>query len=342
VLPRPTDPFTTRQQQDAQDPADEELRLLVQQHQRQRDQQEDEGSYRAMQVSPWRAPHRGVVVHRFGLEEMVQLYDMREVNEGLCARLAARHVGPETWDGLIELFDEPMAKIVRDKQFDAYSSHYERLRKALIDAAASPPLAELLRRMLDPNEFLSDHGVRALSRYHAEHPYTFSAGGQEYRVAYLPAESDSGMFGGNSNWRGPIWMPVNALIIRALLHYYSYYGENFKIECPIGSGKLMNLFEVAREIGMRKVIVPFAPGVFSAFGMLFADLRYDFVRTWFTPLDDASFDDIEAVYRALERLHGRGLLPLRVTAHIAHAELDEALADGRATGRSRGRYWRTA
>jgi hypothetical protein len=77
------------------------------------------------------------------------------------------------------------------------------------------------------------------------------AGGEEYRVCYLPAESDSGMFGGNSNWRGPIWMPVNALIIRALLHYFLYYGDNFKIECPTGSGKLMNLFEVAREIANR-------------------------------------------------------------------------------------------
>ena len=90
--------------------------------------------------------------------------------------------------------------------------------------------------MLDENEFLSPYGIRALSRYHADHPYVFSARRQEYRVDYLPAESDSGMFGGNSNWRGPIWMPVNALIIRALLQYYPYYGDNFKIECPTGSG----------------------------------------------------------------------------------------------------------
>jgi hypothetical protein len=112
-------------------------------------------------------------------------------------------------------------------------------------------LRRILTRMLDENEFLSPHGIRSLSRYHAEHPYVFSTGGQEYRVGYLPAESDTGMFGGNSNWRGPIWMPVNALIIRSLLHYYEYYGDNFKIECPIGSGKLMNLFEVAREIANR-------------------------------------------------------------------------------------------
>jgi hypothetical protein len=109
----------------------------------------------------------------------------------------------------------------------------------------------ILTRMLDENEFLSPYGIRALSRYHAEHPYVFSAGGQEYRVSYLPAESDTGMFGGNSNWRGPIWMPVNALIIRALMHYFAYYGDNFKIECPTGSGKLMNLFEGARKIADR-------------------------------------------------------------------------------------------
>jgi len=112
-------------------------------------------------------------------------------------------------------------------------------------------LRRILTRMLDENEFLSAYGIRSLSRYHAEHPYVFNAGGQEYRVTYLPAESDTGMFGGNSNWRGPIWMPVNALIIRALLHYYAYYGDNFKIECPTGSGNLMNLFEVAREIANR-------------------------------------------------------------------------------------------
>ena len=112
-------------------------------------------------------------------------------------------------------------------------------------------LRRILSRMLDQKEFLSPYGIRALSRYHAEHPYVFNVGGQEYRVNYLPAESDTGMFGGNSNWRGPIWMPVNALLIRALLSYYLYYGDNFKIECPTGSGNLMNLFEVAREIANR-------------------------------------------------------------------------------------------
>jgi hypothetical protein len=98
---------------------------------------------------------------------------------------------------------------------------------------------------------LSPFGIRSLSRYHVDHPYIIHAGGQEYRVAYLPAESDTGMFGGNSNWRGPIWMPVNALIVRALLQYHLYYGDAFTVECPTGSGRQMNLYQVAEEIGRR-------------------------------------------------------------------------------------------
>jgi len=112
-------------------------------------------------------------------------------------------------------------------------------------------LRRILSRMLDENEFLGPHGIRALSRYHAEHPYVVRIAGQEYRVNYLPAESDTGMFGGNSNWRGPVWMPVNALLLRGLLSFYLYYGDNFKVECPTGSGHMMNLFEVAQEIARR-------------------------------------------------------------------------------------------
>ncbi len=103
-------------------------------------------------------------------------------------------------------------------------------------------LRRVLAKMLDEEEFLSAFGIRSLSRFHADHPYVIHAGGQEYRVSYLPAESDTGMFGGNSNWRGPIWIPVNALIIRALLQYYCYYGNDFTVECPTGSGRKMNLY----------------------------------------------------------------------------------------------------
>jgi hypothetical protein len=112
-------------------------------------------------------------------------------------------------------------------------------------------LRRVLATMLDEEEFLSPYGIRALSCYHAAHPYVFRVGDQEYRVSYLPAESDTGMFGGNSNWRGPIWMPVNALIIRALLQYYMYYGDEFTIECPTGSGRQMTLYQVTEEITRR-------------------------------------------------------------------------------------------
>jgi hypothetical protein len=112
-------------------------------------------------------------------------------------------------------------------------------------------LRRVLARMLDEDEFLSPFGIRSLSRYHADHPYIFRVDGQDYCVSYLPAESDTSMFGGNSNWRGPIWAPVNGLIIRALLQYYAYFGDDFKVECPTRSGRLMTLYEVAQEISGR-------------------------------------------------------------------------------------------
>ena len=92
--------------------------------------------------------------------------------------------------------------------------------------------------MLDENEFLGPHGIRSLSRHHLDHPFVFHVGGQEYKVQYLPGESNTGMFGGNSNWRGPVWMPVNVLLIRALLNLYSFYGDEFKVQCPTGSGQV--------------------------------------------------------------------------------------------------------
>jgi hypothetical protein len=112
-------------------------------------------------------------------------------------------------------------------------------------------LRRILKVMLDEEEFLGPHGIRSVSRRHAAQPYVLHAGGQEFRVEYLPAESDSGMFGGNSNWRGPVWMPVNAMLIRALLVWYSYQGDAFRVECPTGSGRMMTLYEVAREITHR-------------------------------------------------------------------------------------------
>ena len=112
-------------------------------------------------------------------------------------------------------------------------------------------LRRVLARMLDEREFFGPYGIRSLSRYHADHPYVFHAAGHDHRVDYVPGESDSGLFGGNSNWRGPVWMPVNGLIIRALLQYYSFYGDDFTVECPTGSGRRMTLYQVAEEITHR-------------------------------------------------------------------------------------------
>jgi len=112
-------------------------------------------------------------------------------------------------------------------------------------------LERVLHYLLDENEFLGPHGIRSLSRYHLDHPFVFHVGGQEYKVQYLPAESNTGMFGGNSNWRGPVWMPVNALIVRALMNLYTFYGDEFKVQCPTGSGRTMTLFEVAQELVRR-------------------------------------------------------------------------------------------
>ncbi|MDL1896999.1 hypothetical protein FBQ82_12040 [Anaerolineae bacterium CFX7] len=114
-------------------------------------------------------------------------------------------------------------------------------------------LRRILARVLDEKEFLSPYGIRALSKAYATQPFVLQVHGEEYRVTYLPAESDTGMFGGNSNWRGPIWMPVNLLLIRALLQLYAYYGDEFQVECPTGSGVYVTLYGAATEIANRLV-----------------------------------------------------------------------------------------
>jgi len=114
-------------------------------------------------------------------------------------------------------------------------------------------LRRILTSMLDEQRFLGAHGIRSVSKWHEEHPYTLELDGNQYTVRYEPAESDSGMFGGNSNWRGPVWFPVNVLLVRALLQFYLYYGDDFRIECPTGSGNEMNLYQVAEELSRRLV-----------------------------------------------------------------------------------------
>jgi hypothetical protein len=129
--------------------------------------------------------------------------------------------------------------------------HFGVAERGLMALVTPERLRRILTKLLDENEFLSPYGIRSLSKIHEKNPFVFHVQGQEYRVDYLPAESNTGMFGGNSNWRGPIWMPVNAMIIRSLQQFYLYYGDSFKVECPTGSGKMMNLFEVSKEISDR-------------------------------------------------------------------------------------------
>ncbi len=129
-------------------------------------------------------------------------------------------------------------------------------------------LRRILSRMLDEDEFFSPHGIRSLSRHHLAHPYVFTHEGKEHRVAYVPGDSDSAMFGGNSNWRGPVWMPINYLLYGSLLRLYAYYGDDFEIECPTGSGLMMTLLEVASELGERlcRVFLPDRAGRRPAHG----------------------------------------------------------------------------
>jgi hypothetical protein len=132
----------------------------------------------------------------------------------------------------------------------------------LLSAVSRPRLERILRRVLDEAEFLSPFGIRSLSRAHASRPFTFQAGGGEHRVAYVPGEADGGLFGGNSNWRGPIWLPMNFMLIESLRRYAEYYGDTLRVECPTGSGRWCTLAEVADELGRRvaSIFLPDATG----------------------------------------------------------------------------------
>src|SRR5437867_7250066 len=124
-------------------------------------------------------------------------------------------------------------------------------RRVMLSIVTTEALPKDVRLMLDEEEFLSPHGVRSLSRYHKDHPYVIPVGGQEYRVGYEPAESTTGVFGGNSNWRGPVWFPVNFLIVESLQKYHHFFGDDLKVACPTGSGRLMSLWSVAADISRR-------------------------------------------------------------------------------------------
>ena len=197
-------------------------------------------------------------------EEDGFFYDILRLPNGSATRLKVRSIVgllpvcatsvTEPWQrervpAAMRLFEE-RSRRTPELLANVYAGRGNRDR-GLMALVAPDRLRRILARMLDENEFLGPHGFRAVSRYHLEHPYVFNAGGREYRLNYLPAESDSGMFGGNSNWRGPVWMPINMLLIRALLSFYTFYGDSFRVECPTGSGREMNLFEVAKEIASR-------------------------------------------------------------------------------------------
>jgi hypothetical protein len=155
----------------------------------------------------------------------------------------------------------------------------------------------LLSVMLDEAEFLSPYGIRSLSAAHAEHPFVFEFGGQRNEVRYVPGESDSGMFGGNSNWRGPVWFPINFLIVQSLQRYHDFYGDSFRVECPTGSGQSMTLLEVAQELERRMISLfePDAAGNRPAHG---GDPRYR---------DDPHWRELILFYEYFHGDNGRGL-----------------------------------
>jgi len=150
---------------------------------------------------------------------------------------------------LVELFRKRHPQVVdqigRDSDFVGYAG------RRLMSVCSKEKIERILAYLLDESEFFGPYGIRSLSKFHLEHPFVFNLSGQEYKVQYLPAESNTGMFGGNSNWRGPVWMPVNGLVLRGLLNLYQFYGDDFKVECPTGSGKYMTLYEVAKELARR-------------------------------------------------------------------------------------------
>lgn len=157
-------------------------------------------------------------------------------------------VGLEVFEASAKWFHENRPDLMKNVEA-TFSPGANQTR--LLALLAPDRLTAVLRRMLDPDEFLSDYGVRSLSRYHLAHPYVFEAGGQTFKVNYTPAESDSRLFGGNSNWRGPIWFPDNYQTIRSLYEFSLYYGDGLKVECPTGSGQMLTLQQVANELANR-------------------------------------------------------------------------------------------
>lgn len=193
-------------------------------------------------------------------------YDLMRLPDGSSTRLAIRSVvgllplaattliSPQTGDRFPELIDLGQQFLARHPQLSsllASSRTAGENRGHLLAMLSEAQLRRLLARMLDENEFLGPFGLRSLSKIHEQHPYEFRVWDTPYRVGYTPAESDSGLFGGNSNWRGPVWFPINAILLRGLLNLHAFYGNDFLVECPTGSGQERTLYEVAHEISRR-------------------------------------------------------------------------------------------
>ena len=174
---------------------------------------------------------------------------------GLIPLFAIMTIEPETLQKLpgfkerLEWFIEHRTKLTRNVA--CMDKEGVGARRMLAIADPEDKLRRILEKLLSAEEFFSDYGIRALSRFHKDRPYTFSVDGNDNTVSYEPAESSSGLFGGNSNWRGPVWMPVNYLLIESLQKFHHYLGDDFKVECPTGSGNMMNLWEVSQEISSR-------------------------------------------------------------------------------------------
>ena len=177
---------------------------------------------------------------------------------GLMPLLAVETLTPELMEAMpvfsrrLQWFFENQVYLREEGHVACVQTPGHRSRR-LLSIVNRDRLARVLERMLDENEFLSDFGIRSLSKFHQDHPYTFYADGQAHTIGYQPAESQSGLFGGNSNWRGPIWFPINYLLIESLQKFDYYYGDSFKVECPTGSGRLLTLGEVAIELSMRLI-----------------------------------------------------------------------------------------
>jgi hypothetical protein len=175
---------------------------------------------------------------------------------GIMPILAVEVLTPELIDQLPD-FRRRLEWVLRNKPAMAslISRWYElgRGESRMLSLLRIHRLKCILRRMLDPNEFLSDYGIRSLSKYHEKHPYVYYFKDRAYTVEYIPGESDSSMFGGNSNWRGPVWFPINYLIIESLLKFHEYYGESQKFEYPTGSGNMHTLKEIANDLKQRLI-----------------------------------------------------------------------------------------